>query len=212
MRRPFSLYRVKQNRLEILYRVVGVGTQALSRARVGDSLDVLGPLGTRFEMPAGKQKFLVVGGGVGVPPLVLWVEALLKEGVPASEIFVFLGFRSRNVVICERDFKKMGVSVRVATDDGTAGRRGIVTDLLKAFLKEEPFAPVTTQATVCGPWRMMSAAAEICKREKLACQASLEQHMGCALGACLGCVVETSRGFERVCTEGPVMDAAQIMW
>jgi dihydroorotate dehydrogenase electron transfer subunit len=207
LRRPLSISRVSRGEgwVEFIYRVVGEGTSRLSRRPVGGSLDVLGPLGAPFSLNTGRRHVLV-GGGVGIPPMLFLAETL-KEEAPEDEIVVLLGGRTADLVLCEGDFTEIGLAPRIVTDDGSLGRKGIVTDLLA-----EAFSPGPAVAYACGPVPMLRAVAGAAAEAGVPCQVSFEARMACGLGACLSCVIPTTSGYQRVCTEGPAFDAATVEW
>ncbi len=218
LRRPFSLLDAdpQTGTVDFIYKVVGFGTETLTRVSARTKLDLLGPLGRPFEIPIGLRSAILVGGGVGIPPMVLLAKQLLRR---RRSVRVFLGARTGEWVICVEQFRKLGVPVRIATDDGSRGRKGSVVDLLKDFLERAAEKPVATGLYVCGPTPMMAAAAALARRRRLPVQVSLEERMGCAMGCCMGCVVEVateSSGaharFQRVCTEGPVFPAEAVLW
>ncbi len=223
LRRPFSLLDLdaKSGTVDFIYKRVGLGTDVLSRIQEGEKADLLGPLGTPFKIPAGLKTAYLVGGGVGIPPLYFLAKKLVKGR--GSRVLrntrVFLGARTRRWVICMEMFRQLGIEVHVATDDGTIGYHGSVVDLLKKHLPSTLHPPPSTVLYICGPTPMMAAAEALARREKLPAQVSLEERMGCAMGVCMGCVVEVSTEpvgsharFQRVCTEGPVFDAKEILW
>ncbi len=221
LRRPISIFDAdpKTGTIDLIYKVMGEGTEVLSKVRSGAALDLLGPLGSTFQIPASVQTVYLVGGGVGIPPLYFLAKELKKNHRVRTE--VFLGARTKEWVICASDFKKLGVSVHTATDDGSLGHRGSVVDLLVSVITRE-----TKQARlkeklicICGPTRMMQAAAAASGRFGIPAQVSLEERMGCAMGVCMGCVVEVNSApagsharFQRVCTEGPVFPSEEIVW
>ncbi|MBI3615690.1 MAG: dihydroorotate dehydrogenase electron transfer subunit [Candidatus Omnitrophica bacterium] len=231
LRRPFSLMDVdaKTGAIDFIYKVVGLGTNSLTEIPAGEKVDLLGPLGHPFEIPAELKRAYLVGGGVGIPPLYLLAKTLLKghdseltSGAASSsrshgsrvQVEAFLGARTKGWVICASDFRRLGIPVHVATDDGTLGTRGSVVDLLKSVVDRQDAV-----LYICGPTPMMAAAAALTRRKKLAAQVSLEERMGCAMGCCMGCVVEIAAEpaaahtrFQRVCTEGPVFPAEAILW
>ncbi len=222
LRRPFSLLDVNlaAGTIEFIYKVVGFGTGVLTGIPTGAKVDLLGPLGRPFEIPLELKRAVLVGGGVGIPPLVLLAKGLVKA-CPVSSVRVsaFLGARTKEWVICAADFRRLGVPVLVATDDGSRGYRGSVVDCLKEFLRSTIHDRRSTVLYICGPTPMMAAAARLARREGFPAQVSLEERMGCAMGCCMGCVVEvttepvTSHSrFQRVCTEGPVFPAEAILW
>lgn len=216
LRRPFSIFDVhpKAGTVDFIYKVVGTGTATLAQARAGDFADCLAPLGRPFEVPPKVQTVLLVGGGVGIPPLYFLAKTLRKT----HQVIVFLGARTRKWVICAADFKKLGVPVHVATDDGSRGSKGSVVDLLEKKLSGRGDRAGRVSC-ICGPTPMMAAAARATKAHKVRAQVSLEERMGCALGVCWGCCVEVTTErvgsharFQRVCSEGPVFDAAAVAW
>ncbi len=219
LRRPLSLLDLDAaaGTIDFIYKIVGLGTSVLSRIPVGAKVDTLGPLGHPFEIPAGLKKAYLIGGGVGIPPLYFLAKQLLKSG--CRDVTAFLGARTKEWVICAAQFRKLGLHVRVATDDGTCGHEGTVVQLLEKTVRTENPDPAGTQLYICGPTPMMAVAAEVARREKISAQVSLEERMGCAMGCCLGCVVEIATEsaashsrFQRVCTEGPVFDSRKILW
>ncbi len=217
LRRPFSLFDLDARRgtCDLIYKVVGLGTEALRHVRVGESLDLLGPLGTTFVADDTVTRAVLVGGGVGIPPLYLWAKALRTRAIPTD---VYLGVQTKGYLICAGDFRRLGLAPRIATDDGTTEFHGYVTDLVERDLRARRPAPGTT-FYVCGPTPMMAAAAALARRWQLPAQVSLEERMGCAMGVCMGCIVEIAgphatahKRFQRVCTEGPVFDAEAVIW
>lgn len=216
LRRPFSLYDVDRRRgtLELIYKVVGLGTEALQSVAVGDALDVIGPLGTTFAADR-VQHALLVGGGVGIPPMYYWAKTLLAQKISVE---VYLGVQTKDYLICDKAFRALGVPTHVATDDGSIGFKGFVTAMIEASFQQQRPADGTT-LYICGPTPMMQAAAALAARWHLPAQVSLEERMGCALGVCMGCIVETAgphatahKRYQRVCTEGPVFPAEQVVW
>lgn len=210
LRRPFSIHRVKKARVEILYEVIGYGTEILSQRKVGEYLDIIGPLGNGFDYGAPGTKHqapLLVAGGMGVAPLLFLGEQLAKRHTPyvIADARVLIGAKTKNQILCEKEFKSLGYDVKIATDDGSRGFKGKITDLLKDFLPKSPLY-------ACGPRPMLKEIAMLSKKYKISAQISLEEHMACGIGACLGCVVKTKSGYQRVCKEGPVFDAGQIIW
>lgn len=208
LRRPFSLYRrLADNRFSLLYRVVGRGTQLLSQMVPGDVVDILGPLGKGFAIEPSMQKPVLVGGGVGVPPLFYWAQQALVDRYPVQ---AFLGFATADFVICAAEFEALGVAVHLTTDDGSAGRRGLVT----APLAEALAAGEVDSVYACGPRPMLAAVSALCQEHGIPAQLALEEWMGCGVGACLSCVVQchTPEGpaYRRVCKEGPVFQAGEV--
>ncbi len=210
LRRPFSVCRVEGDAVfGILYRVVGRGTAIMSRAHEGERLSVLGPLGRGFRLPTAGRRSLLVGGGIGIAPLIFLAITIVK-GVRAF----LAGYRSAGDVIpIER--VGLGSKISIATDDGTAGHRGFVTELLKGYVEgagEERDSVVYA----CGPLPMLKEVAALTTRRGIPCQVSLETSMACGVGACQGCSVRGSLGkgrpYHQVCQEGPVFDAEAVDW
>ncbi len=212
LRRPFSIHRVKRKKIEILYEVVGRGTKILSEKRPGEYLDILGPLGNGFDinLKSGEQKpkILLVAGGIGVAPLLFLAEQLIIHTLRPSAIL--LGAKTKRQILCEKEFKELGLDVKISTDDGSKGFKGKVTDLLRDFLSTANTQQRVTIYT-CGPRKMFREISLISKEHKASIFGSLGEYLGCGVGACLGCVVKTKRGFKRVCKEGPVFDIDEIV-
>jgi len=206
LRRPLSIHRVKGANIEFLYEVVGRATELLSHRKPGEYLDVIGPLGNGFQLNA-KHKTLniLVAGGMGVAPLMFLAEKLVK-----SKVTVLIGAKTKGQILCDKNFKDLGCEVKIATDDGSRGFKGKITDLLKAL----PLTMDYKLSTICscGPGPMLKEISRISKKYNIPAQVSLEEHMACGIGACLGCVVNTKEGFKRVCKEGPVFNADEIIW
>lgn len=215
LRRPFSIYRAnkKTGRIEILYKVVGEGTRILSEKKRGDKLDILGPLGNGFKIDKNLDKAILVGGGMGVAPLLELAVSCQRQGV--SKIIVFLGAKAKDFILGEKEFKNLGVEVKVATEDGSYGYKGMVTGLFKEEIKKEPRLAKNTQLFACGPPPMLRALARLSSRYHLSAQVSLEARMACGLGVCRGCVVrvkDKKAYYKRVCKDGPVFDLSEVIW
>ncbi|HEU0225735.1 MAG TPA: dihydroorotate dehydrogenase electron transfer subunit [Steroidobacteraceae bacterium] len=234
MRRPFSILRADPAAgwIELLYKVVGVGTAELARRRPGEVLSCLGPIGNSFAPRAGRPRALMVGGGVGIPPLVFLAEALAARGgawrpllLMGSELpFPFDTAVSRLSVpglpaaatVAMSHLEAIGVPSRLASLAGFAGcHRGYVTELAEAWLAaQSPAALAEVEMFSCGPEPMLKAAAALARRFGVPCQVSLEENMACAVGGCAGCtvLVRTPEGpaMKRVCVDGPVFDAASV--
>ncbi|MBW1741576.1 MAG: dihydroorotate dehydrogenase electron transfer subunit [Deltaproteobacteria bacterium] len=214
LRRPFSVH----NRLvegeevygfELLYKVVGKGTRALSGLKAGDLLDVLGPLGNGFSCPEGMRDVLLVAGGIGVASLYYLALFLAEHRAVGST--VFLGGRTAADILCQRAFESMGTKVCITTEDGTLGEKGLITSRVQEALKVDG-KPDMIYA--CGPNPMLKAVGDIAATYEVRCQISLETAMVCGFGACLGCAVEKadSRGtYFHACTDGPVFDSRAIV-
>ncbi len=214
LRRPFSIHRLivsdeKVIGIEILYKVIGTGTQKLSEYKQGDKSDLLGPLGNSFSIPVNLRNVFIVGGGVGIAPLYFLALSLKNKGLNMSDITVFIGCRSSDELMCQGDFLELGVNVQFTTDDGSGGEKGFITQALeRAILKQAP-----DMIYACGPAGMLRESARIAETYHIPCQVSIETMMACGIGACLGCVV-TNKGnsdkYLHVCKDGPVFDAEMI--
>ena len=216
LRRPFSVHRVEGQKIELLYKVVGKGTEILSRKKRGEYLDILGPLGKGYWLPAATSRIsdiILVAGGTGVASLLFLAESI---AVPNSElsVLVLIGAKNREELLCEGDFRRLGCRVQVATENGTRGYKGLVSDLLEKCL---PLSGDSSKRLVfaCGPPEMLKRLGEISGRHRFPCQVSLEERLACGVGACLGCVVKAKGStytYKRVCKDGPVFDAGELIW
>jgi dihydroorotate dehydrogenase electron transfer subunit len=205
LRRPFSVHRVAGEAVEILYQVLGRGTRELSLRRPGDAMDAIGPLGTGWRVPEGMTHALLVAGGLGAAPLGMLAERLAAGGVAVS---VAQGAPTVERLVGRDLFESVARRVEVATDDGSAGERGLVTVVSARMLAED----LPDVVYVCGPEPMARAVAAQAATAGVACQVSLERLMACGVGACLSCVVTTSTGRKRACVDGPVFDAEEVCW
>ncbi len=198
LRRPISVCDVGGDALTIIYKAVGKGTEQMSRMQPGESLDVLTGLGNGYDLTLSGSHPVLIGGGVGVPPMYLLAKRLLAEG---KKVSVILGFNTRDEVFYEDEFKALGADVTVTTVDGSYGLKGFVTDALKDMLY--------TYFYTCGPEPMLKA---VHKASVTSGQMSFEKRMGCGFGACMGCSCKTLTGHKRICKEGPVMKKEEILW
>ncbi len=214
LRRPFSLHRIKQDLklFEVLYEVKGQGTEALSRHSVGEELDILGPLGTGFDIDSRKQIAILVAGGIGVAPLLALAEAI--KSTSSGIIYALIGSKNRSGLLCEDEFKQITSEVMVATEDGTHGRKGMIADLLQDLLNNTLSQSHygSSRIFACGPRKMLRAVAEIAFQKKIECRVSMEERMACGIGACKGCAVQTRNGYKMVCKDGPVFASEEIIW
>lgn len=201
LRRPLSIHRVSGNTFEILYEAVGPGTKLLSQRKKGEKLNVLGPLGKGFSIEC--DNLILVAGGLGVAPLRFLADEAVKQ---EKNIQVILGAGTKACVLCEADLLPISESLKVTTDDGSYGQKGLVTEILPSLLR----AHCTIYA--CGPRAMLAEVARIARGNDFPCQVSLEAYMACGIGACLGCAVETVNGYKMACKDGPVFNAEEIKW
>ena len=236
LRRPFSLAGRRETKdgveLDVIYRTVGPGTGWLAKVQPGEQLSVLGPLGNGFTIRDDKPAAALVGGGVGIPPVLYLAEALAAAG---KDVTAFVGSRSANLLplelvadsppdadgrpaLCVRQFSTLGIEAVVATDDGTLGVEGFVSGALARWLGRKAPSPAGIVVYSCGPEAMMAAVADTCIAAGIECQLALERYMACGMGACQSCVVKIREGseqgwsFKLCCTDGPVFDAGDVIW
>lgn len=197
LRRPISVCDWDETSVTIIYKVVGKGTRQMSRMAVGDTLDVLTGLGNGYTLDKAGERPLLLGGGVGVPPLYRLAKELIADG---RQVSVVLGFNTKAEVFYEEEFRALGAQVTVTTADGSHGVRGFVTDALPSEY---------TYVYTCGPEPMLKA---VYAASKTGGQFSFEERMGCGFGACMGCSCKTIAGNKRICKEGPVLQKEEILW
>ena len=205
LRRPISVcdWSVEEDTLRLVFEVRGEGTLWLSRRKAGDSLDVLGPLGHGFDT-APEGRYLLVGGGIGVPPML----GCARHG--GKDSTAILGFRSGEHAMLLDDFSAACSNVLIATDDGSMGRHGFVDALVREELEKDRNY---TAVLACGPKPMLRAVARAAEEAGLPCQVSMEERMGCGVGACLVCACKTKGGhYRHACKDGPVFDAREVDW
>jgi len=197
LRRPISVCDVEGDKLTIIYKVVGKGTKQMSLMAAG-KLDVLTGLGNGYDLTLSGDRPVLLGGGVGVPPMYMLAKQLVAQG---KTVRVVLGFNTASEVFYEEEFKALGCQVTVTTVDGSRGIKGFVTDALKEM--------DYTYFYTCGPEPMLKA---VYKTSVTSGQMSFEKRMGCGFGACMGCSCKTITGYKRICKEGPVMKKEEILW
>ena len=197
LRRPISVCDLGENTLTIVYKVVGKGTKQLSMMREG-KLDILTGLGNGYDLSVSGDKPVLLGGGVGVPPMYLLAKRLIAQG---KHVRVILGFNTKDELFYEEEFKALGADVTVTTVDGSYGIKGFVTDALK----DTDYSYFYT----CGPEPMLKA---VYRSSNTQGQFSFEKRMGCGFGACMGCSCKTITGYKRICKEGPVMRKEELLW
>ena len=198
LRRPISVCDWEDGKLTLVYKVVGHGTAQMAAMTAGESLDILTGLGNGYDLTLTGENPVLVGGGVGVPPMYGLAKHLRALGKPVQ---VILGFNTREEIFYEEEFKALGCTVYVTTVDGSYGIPGFVTDALKELSYSHFCA--------CGPEPMLKA---LYKASRTSGQMSFEERMGCGFGACMGCSCKTLTGNKRICKEGPVMKKEEILW
>jgi len=218
LRRPLSIHRIDKEKGEIfiLFQVIGEGTKLLAQRAVGDNLDIVGPIGNGFNIYPESKKIMIVGGGIGVAPLLALCEESIRQD---KEVRVLIGALKKDLVIGEEKFRNLGAKVDIATDDGSYKYKGLVTDLLEETIKEGWMAD---QIFTCGPKPMLKKIVEISLEAHIDCQVSLEKQMACGIGACLGCVCKIKTKdkkeykvkyeYKRVCVDGPIFEGSEVVW
>ena len=199
LRRPISVCNVDGDALTLIYKVVGRGTEAMSRMQPGEKLDALVGLGNGYSLDECGDRPMLIGGGAGVPPMYLLARRLLARG---ADVTVLLGFNAREEIFYEEEFRALGAKVVVATADGSYGVRGLVTDAMKQL-------PAPSAVCACGPEPMLKA---VYNAADVPGQFSFESRMGCGFGACMGCTCKTKYGAKRICKDGPVLRREEIVW
>lgn len=199
LRRPISVCDKDRESFTIVYKVVGKGTEKLSKMQKGDKLDILTGLGNGYDESLSGETPLLIGGGVGVPPLYLLCKNLIAQGKKPT---VILGFNTKEEIFLKDEFESLGVKTLVATADGSFGSKGLVTDALKHVDDYSHFF-------TCGPEPMLKAVFAATETDG---QFSFEERMGCGFGACMGCSCKTVTGYKRICKEGPVLRKGEILW
>lgn len=197
LRRPISVYDRDDESFTIVYKIVGEGTEKMSEMEPGTELDILTGLGNGYDTSLSGDTPLLLGGGVGVPPLFGLARKLISEG---KKVTAVLGFNTKDEVFCEDEFRAIGCDVTVTTADGSYGTKGFVTDALPASY---------SYFYTCGPEPMLRA---VYAGTSVSGQFSFEERMGCGFGACMGCSCKTITGYKRICKEGPVMKKEEILW
>ncbi len=207
LRRPFSIHCIENESISLLFKVVGRGTEMLANVGIAEMVDLVGPLGNGFTVPKHSIHYLV-GGGMGIAPM-LFLAKQIKSTDDTAQVVALIGSRNKQELVAVEEFEAVtgGVDVRIATDDGSFGHHGLVTELLENVVAGTVYC--------CGPWPMMKAVAQICRNKKIACQVSLETMMGCGVGACLGCAVQSAHhlaegNYLHVCKDGPVYEAERV--
>lgn len=197
LRRPLSVFDKSENTVSVIFKKVGKGTISLGEKAVGDRLDVLTGLGNGYDTALSGDSPLLIGGGVGIPPLYLLAKELISE---RKKVTVIMGFNTKEEIFCEKDFRELDCKVIITTVDGSYGIKGFVTDAMDLDY---------SYFYTCGPEPMLKA---VYKASKTEGQFSFEERMGCGFGACMGCSCKTVTGYKRICKDGPVLKKEEILW
>jgi dihydroorotate dehydrogenase electron transfer subunit len=219
LRRPLSIHRITSpDSLRFLYRESGRGTNILSRLVPGDQLDALGPLGNGFKVGKTVKHALIVGGGIGVAPLLCLTDHIAKERPDITQV-VFIGGRDKDSVMCLDQFKELGIETHIRTEDGSIPKKGLITHSLEEYIDKYKKDGTGGWAIYsCGPTPMLRSVAAIANKHGITCFTSLEAHMACGIGACLGCVIplldreHETQVYRKVCEDGPVFDSEEVLW
>jgi dihydroorotate dehydrogenase electron transfer subunit len=215
LKRPFSIYRSASGELQFIYRIVGKGTNILSKRKAGDALEVIGPLGNNFPVKKTQKNVVLIAGGLGIAPIFSLAETVAppppKKRKDTSPL-LFYGARTKKEVLCTDELKRTGIDPIISTDDGTIGKKGNIVNVLKKFIAHNSSHITRYSFYACGPEPMLKALSPLAEKYKLNIHVALEQNMACGLGTCLGCVVKTRTGYKRVCKEGPVFPIEEIVW
>lgn len=211
-RRAFSIAGLPaENRISIIYKIVGKGTTLLGQLRKDNTVDIIGPLGNTFSLPAKQQTVVIAAGGVGLPPLLFFAEYLLKKKHPADNILFFYGGRTNGEILKRSVIKNLGIPFYPCTDDGSFGYHGLITEAIKEKLSD--LDPETTTIYGCGPEPMLAALQQLALRQSFTGELSLEAPMPCGVGVCLGCIkplLNTPNSYVRVCYDGPVFRIGEV--
>jgi dihydroorotate dehydrogenase electron transfer subunit len=213
LRRAFSVHWAdkEKKRFEVLFKVVGRGTEILSEKSPGDVLDILGPIGEGFSFPPKGKTVMLVAGGMGIAPLWFLFVNLIKK-IDKEKLMFFLGAKNKSELLYCKKLKDLGTNLMITTDDGSFGTKGLVTEVFLKEIKKRKNESRKLKVYSCGPPEMLKTMSEISQKYDLSCQISLEGSMACGVGACWGCAVKLkSGGYKRVCIDGPVFDAKDVV-
>ncbi|KJJ84512.1 Cytochrome-c3 hydrogenase, gamma subunit [Candidatus Omnitrophus magneticus] len=210
LRVPLGLYKKTSRGISFLYKVIGAGTRLLSLKQKGEKLSILGPLGNGFNLEVNaSDMILFIGGGHGIAPLFAAAEALLGK---TEKIIFFYGAKTKGAIVFVENLRKIADDVFIATEDGTSGTRGYVTELVEKFLNKNTENKYNIRVFSCGPKPMLKAVSSLLEKHNVGTQVSCDEYMACGIGACRGCAIETIQGIKLVCSDGPVFEAKEILW
>lgn len=212
LKRPFSIFREASGELQFLYRIKGKGTHMMKEMKKGDTVNLLGPLGNGYPMPGKNLTPVLIAGGIGIASLFPLAEKL------SGNVHLFYGARTKNELLMLNELKGLvKKELIISADDGSEGRKGTVIDALNVFLTSNSHPPQADSTSnfllyACGPSPMLEAVSKFAAENEIKGYISMEENMACGVGACLGCTVKTKKGYKRVCKEGPVFSAEEIVW
>ncbi len=205
LRRPFGIACMENNGLEICYKVVGKGTQALNQLQVGQSLDIIAPLGNGFNIDSNSTP-LLIAGGYGIAPIFALAMKLIACN---KQPIVYYGVQTKSDLVYYDEMIHSGIDVRITTDDGSCGARGLITQVLEGDLETQQ----SSELFACGPHGLLKAVAQLASSYDLPAQVSTEEYMACGIGVCMGCVCQMNdHTYKRTCHDGPVFDAKELLW
>jgi dihydroorotate dehydrogenase electron transfer subunit len=213
--RPMSIYRLHGNTgdltMELLYRVVGKGTSAISRLKPDDEIDILGPLGRGFDIFPHCKRVVMVAGGIGIAPLSFLGHSYGADTInKPPQIICYVGAQRADLLVGLDGIGEICSDIRISTDDGSRGYRGLVTELFEQDMPSYNGGDSVIYS--CGPFPMIKRLAEILRNRAVPCQVSVEERMACGVGACLGCAISVKSGYRKVCSDGPVFDIDEFIW
>ena len=216
-RRAYSILSANEDEVEVLYKVMGAGTRLLSHRRPGQSISVLGPLGNTFERPGENADAVLLAGGVGLPPILRYAENLLNDGFDAQRIVLCYGARNVGELALRDRAERLGVRIQYATDDGSLGHQGRITELLMLEVDRVQREGRSLKYYACGPGAMLAACSKVTAERGVPGQLALETPMPCATGVCLGCIIACNgesgeQVFRRTCIDGPIFNAEEVVW
>lgn len=214
LRIPLGIHAVRGHEIDLLYKVVGPGTELLSRKRKGATVNLLGPLGNGFDISSKIKKgneIIIIAGGHGIAPLYALAEAVIKKN--AAKVVFFMGCKAKDHLVCAEKINKIGAEVYISTEDGSCGKKGYVTDMLREYLNKASKRDKTCAGIyACGPKPMLGAVTAVATETGVPVQVSVDEYMACGIGACMGCAIRTKNGYKLVCKDGPVFDGQEIEW
>jgi dihydroorotate dehydrogenase electron transfer subunit len=208
LRRPFAVHNAEQNKiLEVLYKIRGQGTSILSSKAKNDKLDIIGPLGHGFNIDSKSKEAFIIAGGMGIAPLLFLIKELVKKG---KKVISFIGSSCEDNILCYDEINKLQGELVLATEDGSKGKKGKVTEIFRDYLKN--VKKKNGEIFAAGPKAMLEEISKLSYHFNIPAQLSLDEIIACGVGACLGCAVKTKKGYKLACKDGPIFKADEIIW